>query len=426
MKKRILLLAALGAAGSTAHGAGFGLIEQSASGLGASFAGSAANVNDASVQYFNPAGLALLDRPQVSVAVHALDVNLKFTNAGSTLPPAGLGQLPAGATGDDAGDLLWVPNLHVAWPIGERFVAGLSVSSPYGLKTEYQDPWIGRFQGLFTELKTININPSLGYRLNDKVALGVGISYQLADATLSNAVMLAAATEGRARLELDDAGWGWNLGLLFTPQDGTRVGVGYRSKVALNLAGDLTVTTLTGTVLAPAGGAATAAIDLPAQAYLSLAQALSPRFTLLADVSWTRWGVVQQLRAVNPATGGLRDVLNFGFEDKWRFALGGELALNEAWTLRAGAARDGSPVDDVHRTVRLPDDSRTWFTVGAQWRASERLHLDAGYAHLFVSDAPIALTRPQQNAPASFASTVRGAYSSSVDIVSLQLTYAFR
>src|SRR5262245_2019711 len=86
---------------TTAHGAGFGIIEQSASGLGSAFAGSGAQVNDASVQYFNPAGLAELGRAEALFAVHALDVSLKYTDSGSALPPAGLGQLPRGATADD-------------------------------------------------------------------------------------------------------------------------------------------------------------------------------------------------------------------------------------------------------------------------------------------------------------------------------------
>ncbi|MET0291506.1 MAG: outer membrane protein transport protein [Steroidobacteraceae bacterium] len=415
---------AAGALGSVTHAAGFGVIEQSASGLGAAFAGSAAQVNDASVQYFNPAGLALIERAEVSAAVHALDVGLEFTDSGSTLPPAGLGALPRGATRDDAGDTLFVPNLHVAYPFAPGLVAGLSVSVPYGLKTEYSDPWVGRFQGLFSELKTLNVNPAIAWKLSDQVSLGVGASWQKAEAELTNAVMLGAATEGRARLKGDDSAWGWNAGVLLTPHESMRIGVGYRSRIDYNLTGDAAVTTVAGAPVAAASGPASVAIDMPEQGYFSLAQKFGDRFTLLADASFTSWGRVDELRVLNPGNGATRDLLTFNFRDTWRFALGGEYVLDERWTLRAGAALDESPVPDGARNVRLPDQDRTWVTVGAQWRMNERFRFDAGYAHLFVKDATVSLARPQLGGPASFTSVVNGKYESSVNIFSLQLSYS--
>lgn len=420
----VLMFAAASLLAPTVRAAGFGIIEQSASGLGAAFAGSAAQVNDASVQHFNPAALAELGRAEALVAVHALDVGLKFTDAGSTLPPAGLGQLPRGATSDDAGDTLIVPNLHLALPLRWGLTAGFSISTPYGLETKYQDPWIGRFQGIHSKLETLNVNPALGWRVSDWVSVGVGASWQRAKAKLTNAVMLGAATEGRARLDLDDSAWGWNAGILLTPHESLRVGLGYRSRIDQNLTGDVAVTTAAGAAVAAASGPTSAAIDMPEQGYFSVAQRLGERFTLLADASFTRWGRIQELRAIDTTNGATRDLLNFGFDDAWRFALGGEYTLNERWTLRAGLARDESPVSTGVRSVRLPDEDRRWVSVGAQWRLNGRFTLDAGYAHLFVDDAAIANTREQTGAPASFTSVVRGSYSSSVNILSAQVRYS--
>lgn len=420
----VLTFTALSVFATSAHAAGFGIIEQSASGLGASFAGSGAQVNDASVQYFNPAGLGELGRAEALFAVHALDVGLKYTDAGSTLPPAGLGQLPVGATSDDAGDTLIVPNLHLAMPLRWGLTAGLSVSAPYGLKTAYDDPWVGRFQGIYSKLETLNVNPALGWRVNDFLSVGAGVSWQRAKAKLTNAVMLGAATEGRARLDLDGSSWGWNAGILVTPHESLRVGVGYRSRIDQSLSGDVTVTTAGGAPVAAASGPTDAAIDMPEQGYFSVSQKIGERFTLLADASFTRWGRIRELRAINPANGVARDVLSFGFEDTWRFALGGEYWLNDRWTLRAGLARDESPVSTGTRSVRLPDEDRRWITVGAQWRLNERLTFDAAYAHILVDDARISHVRAQTGGPASFTSTVRGSYSSSVHILSAQIRYS--
>ena len=421
----VLVALAAGTFASVAHAAGFSLIEQSASGMGAAFAGSASQVNDASVQYFNPAGLAELRHPEITGVLHAIDLSLKFTDTGSVLPPAGLGALPRGAVSDDAGGTLLVPNLHLALPLRWGLVAGLSVSSPYGLKTTYDDPWVGRFQGIYSKLETLNVNPALGWRINEFVSIGGGVSWQRATATLTNAVMLGAATEGRARLEVDDSAWGWNAGVLVTPHDTMRVGLGYRSKVGYTLGGDTTVTGPTGAAIAAVSGPTQADIDMPEQGYFSLSQKIGSRFTLLFDASLTRWGRIQSLRALNSATGAARDVLDFGFTDTWRYALGGEYVLGERWTLRAGAARDESPVALGTRTVRLPDADRTWASVGAQYRWSEHFTFDAGFAHIFINDAGIAATRTPQGAPASFTSVVAGEYSSSVNILSAQVRYAF-
>jgi long-chain fatty acid transport protein len=128
---------------------------------------------------------------------------------------------------------------------------------------------------------------------------------------------------------------------------------------------------------------------------------------------------------VNTMTGVPRDVLRFEFEDSWRAALGAAYKQSEHWTLRTGVAWDQSPVKDEFRTVRLPDSDRWWLSIGARWQPTSTLSVDAGYAHLFIDDADINITRDQLGAPASFSSTVRGNYDSSVDLVSLQLTWAF-
>jgi long-chain fatty acid transport protein len=184
------------------------------------------------------------------------------------------------------------------------------------------------------------------------------------------------------------------------------------------------VTTAGGTAVAAASGPTSASIDMPEQGYFSVSQRLGERFTLLADASVTRWGRIEELRAVNSSNGATRDLLSFGFTDTWRFALGGEYVLNERWTLRGGVARDESPVSTQARTVRLPDEDRRWVTVGAQWRLNENFTFDAGYAHIFVDDAAIASTRAQTGAPASFTSLVRGSYKSKVDILSVQVRYS--
>jgi long-chain fatty acid transport protein len=420
------LLAAVTCTATPAHAAGFSLLEQSGSGVGSAYAGAAASADDASAMFFNPAGLALLESPQVAVAVHAINLETKFSDRGSMLPPAGLGQLPPGATRDNAGDLIPLPNAYFAWPLNGQLTFGFAINAPFGLKTDYVDPWVGRFQGLRSELKTVNANPALSWKVSDTVALGVGLNYQHAEAELTNAVMLGAGTEGRAGIDVDDDAWGWNVGAIFTLPSATRIGVSYRSRLDYTLTGDTTVTTAGGLPVAAASGPTSVDITFPDSASLSIAHPLREGLEIRADASWMNWSEVGTVFAVNSQTGTPRDVLHFGFDDTMRYSLGLIYEHNERWTFRAGTAFDESPVKDEVRTVRLPDTDRWWLTLGARWRASDNLTVDAGYVHIFVDDASIDLTREQTGGPPTFSSHVVGEYDSSVDILSVQLTWAFR
>src|SRR5258706_1811511 len=171
----------LGGASTLAAAAGFALIEQSASGMGNAFAGAAATAEDASTIFYNPAGMSQLSGSQFAVAGHAIDLSLKFSNNG-TSRAAGGGAIPlgpvSGDNGGQAGGTSFVPNLYVTHPINEQWTIGLGVNAPFGLKTEYDSTWGGRYQGIKSEITSYNINPAVSYKLTDTVALGAGVNYQ--------------------------------------------------------------------------------------------------------------------------------------------------------------------------------------------------------------------------------------------------------
>jgi len=410
------------------HAGGFALLEQTASGIGDAYAGVGASGDDVSSKFFNPATLSLLDAPQAAIGVHAIDIQAKFNDRGSTLPLAGAGLLPRGATRNDGGDTIPLPNAYFGMPFNDRIAFGFGLNAPFGLKTDYDDPWVGRFEGIKTELYTVNANPAVSFKVNDMVSLGLGLDYQYANAELTNAVILGLGSEGRARLKVDDSAWGWNAGALFQLPSQTRIGVSYRSHLDYHLSGNTTVTTLSGTTIPAVSGPTTASIRFPDSAELSVAQPLGNGFELRADVNWIHWNTIDSIVARDSASGLPRDILQFQFKNTVRYALGAAYKMNEQWTFRAGTAYDESPVQDAFRTVRLPDDDRVWATVGARWQPTQQLMFDAGYAHLFVHGSTINNARTQLGgAPAAaFTSVVTGDYDNSVNILSLQATYAFR
>jgi len=185
----LAVAAALTGFSAGAQASGFALIEQNASGIGNAYAGGAAVAEDASTIYFNPAGMTRLPGRQAVGALHAIKPKTEFTNTGSTLAAA---QGSLGGNGGDAGDWAFVPNAYLSWQINNQWFVGVGLNAPFGLKTEYDAGWVGRFHALESEVKTINVNPSVAFKLSDAVSLGFGVNWQRMEATLTNSVNYAA------------------------------------------------------------------------------------------------------------------------------------------------------------------------------------------------------------------------------------------
>ena len=427
-----MIAAAFAGGSGAASAAGFALIEQNATGIGNAFAGAAAVAEDASTIFFNPAGMTRLSGRQAVVALHAIDFSAKFSNSASS-KPAAIVTNPLGGNGGDAGSVAAVPNGYFVMPINEKMTFGIGVNAPFGLKTEYDDTWAGRFQGIKSDLKTINVNPALSFKVNDTVSVGVGINYQSIEAELTNAVVLAPNTEGRTKLEADDTAWGWNAGILFQVGPSTRIGASYRSTIDYTLEGDVTTTTAAGTVVPTASGPANADVTLPDTFSVSVAHKMNDQFELLGDISLTRWSEIDTITIMNSSNGTIRDILSLDFDDSYRMSIGVNWNRDDMWTWRAGIAYDQTPVKNANtRTVRLPDNDRTWISLGAKYRLTGSAAIDFGFSHLMLGDADINFTRSQQTPgltvptpAAGTQSVVNGSYEGSVNILSIQYTQSF-
>lgn len=401
-----------------AYAAGFGLSEQNASGLGNAFAGAAAVADNASTIYANPAGMVYLKGQQLSVAIHAIDPSSSFHNTSSV--KAGAAAL--GNEGGDIGDLALIPNIYYSQQINPSLFVGIGVNAPFGLKTEYDSQWMGRFQALKSELKTININPAIAYQVNDKFAIGGGVSAMWAQAELTKAIN--TGTGDTVKVKGDDWGFGFNLGAIYQATLDTRFGLAYRSEVRQKLDGASSsgfhvfdtnpVRTLnTGT---------TADLTLPANLSISALSHLNSKWDIMADVTWTGWSKFQELKVVRDNGSILNDTTE-NWHDTMRYSLGASYQYNEKLKLRTGVAFDEEAIDDQYRTARIPGNDRTWLAFGASWQAFEHDNIDIGYAHIFIKDASV---NDNQNTLAQGVSgNLVGQYQGQVDILSVQYTHQF-
>jgi long-chain fatty acid transport protein len=407
------LVAGLALAGCAhlAHAAGFALVEQNASGLGNAYAGAAAVAGDASTIFFNPAGMTLLPDRQLVLAGHLIKPKAEFAGEGRFVDPA---QTPvSGGQGGDAGDWALVPNAYFAYRLTPSVHVGVGLNSPFGLKTEYDADWIGRYQAIESEVKTVNLNPSIAYKINDAFSVGAGLNLQWIEATLTQRQPLAALIPPPStlmKIKGDDYGWGYNLGALWQITPATRLGLSYRSEVDYELEGS---SSTSDPVVAPLDGPVTAEVTMPDSASLSLFHKLSPRWDLLADVTWTGWSDFDDL----PIEGTVNKNTIENWENILRYSLGVTWHASEKLSLRGGVAYDEAPVSDTYRTPRIPDGARTWIAFGGQYRFSRQSAIDFGYAHLFVNDPGLQVT--------DNLTTLTGDYDSAVDILSAQVTHSF-
>lgn len=350
---RILPALLLAAFSGAASAAAFQSWAQNASGLGNAYAGSAAVADNAATLFFNPAGMTLMPGLQLSAGITGIGLKYEFRDGGS-VPGVG------GSDGN-AGGWTAVPNVYVSRQITDDLFLGMGISRPFGLNAEYDNGWLGAAQALKTEMRTLNYNPSLAYRVSEGVSLGFGVNYQTLDLELSNA---GFGFKG------DDSAWGWNAGALFTLSPAMRVGVSYRSALAYTLE----------------GSAQTTGIKLPDTFILSVWQQVSDRWEAMGDLSYTRWGKVRDLGIAAP---GGPVVEPFSYSNSWRFAWGAAYKSSDMTKLRFGIAYERSPLDDGERTARLPDNDRLWLSLGGQWNAGYYGKIDLGYSYLYAKDANI-------------------------------------
>jgi len=426
----LLLVAFSGAASAS----GFQLLEQNASGIGNAYAGSAAVADNASTIYFNPAGMTQLQAREVSGGLSLVKPSFSFNDKESSV-----GALTGTGEGGDAGGWAAIPNGYASLALSKDLYVGIGVGAPFGLKTEYDDRWLGAAQSVSFEIQTFNINPSLAYRVSDKVSLGVGINWQMLKAEYMRKAGIASVglSHVDSTMKLEDSAWGWNVGALFTVSPTTKVGLSYRSRVKYDADGDVKLKddgsglgAGTAAVLIGLGRQSDvkASLTLPDTAIMSVTQKLSDQWEMLGDVSWTGWSSIPKvdiMRSSGVLNGQNAQTLDTDFRDTWRVALGANYKVNDAWKIKYGVAYDQTPVKRAAtRLTSLPDNDRVWFSLGAQWATSKTAKLDLGATYIHVRDSKINNDQTTGFGP-SARGRVTGEYEADIWIFGAQYSMSF-
>jgi long-chain fatty acid transport protein len=324
---------------------------------------------------------------------------------------------------------------------------GLSINAPFGFVTEYDSDFVGRYHALKTDLKIIDIAPSLAYRINKEWSVGVAFVARYVDATLTNAVdfgligfpnTIPGTIDGSAKLTGNTWAYGYKAGVTYQPTDDLRMGLAYHGAMNMTLKGDIAFQ-YPGNLGAAgaagfqaegfANGGGQAELNLPADASFGFDYKVSSTFSLQGEACLTTWSRFKQLNVQltnNVAPQVTNVVTDEHWRDTWFYSLGGTWKVDSAWTLRAGLAFDQGAVTDGYRTPRIPDGDRTWVSAGASYAVSKSLSLDIGYTHIWVKDSAVQLTTTASQLDPNFTrGNLNGNFAMSANVLAVGARFSF-
>jgi len=412
------LAIAIATASSHLMASGFAINEQSVSNMGTAFAGRSSSADDATTVFGNPAGMSRLKREQVSLGAAAIYARTDIDDASSTF---------GGSNDGDMVPFIAAPMGYYVKPLDDNWAVGFGMYVPFGLVTDYEKGFAGRYYGDRSEVRVITLQPTVSYRFNDQWSIGFGPTINRIDGELTSASLnrtTPGSNDGKVKIKGDDTALGYNVGVLFELSPQTRFGLTYHSMVDYKLKGD---TKIEGSGFGAFSGSsydASLALKTPESVDFSVTHALNDDWTVYAGSTWTRWSRLEEIRVDNrgvpgplaPNLGAIVEDQNW--HDTWAHAVGAAYQLNKQWVLRAGLAVDQSPTNNVDRSPRIPTGDRTIVSVGAAWSPDDDMTIDVAYSYLMEEETEI-----------NHVSATKGAYSSTYKNTAhglgAQVTYRF-
>jgi len=411
-----------------AAASGFQLSDHSITSLGRNHAGYGIVGDDASAVQFNPAGLTLLTTKQAQFGFTVNSVSAEVENDGSNV----FGGTIAGPNEDGTSSVSGAPNLYYVHPINDELVFGVGLVSPFGTDTDYGSDFFGRFSGTETNLTTLDINPTVGYKINDMVSVGGGVSVQTASVILNSSIPLGPTSgDGGFEAEGDSVELGLNFGVTVNLPDESRVGFSVRSGIEHEIDAATEFEIPASNPLSAFAGEfdATADFTSPATAYLAYYKPLPNDFSFTAGIRWTQWNVFEEIRIeFDDPTGGANPlvandaVTPIEWSNSFTYAVGIDGHINEQWGWRAGLSFTETPVPDETRSVRTIDSDRTSISVGGSYKPLPELTLD--FAYRFINFAEGSINQPivSQGSPVG---ATTASVSPDVNTLAIQANYRF-
>jgi long-chain fatty acid transport protein len=375
-----------------AYAGGLMLYEIGTDNTGLANAGAAARAQGPSTIASNPAGMSYLPGTQITAGLQVLYGDLTFDRDSNT-----------NGTGNGSGNVLDpIPggSFFISHQLDDHWSIGFGQYADFGLAENYGNDWSGRYFAQDASLAGISFVPSVAYRFNEQWSVGVGVKAMYGMLKAQTAIDrspfgLADRTDGQFKYKDNDWGFGANVGVIYAPQPGTRIGLEYTSKVDLNFEDRLKVTG-DGPLLQRLNGLNTQLdMTVPQTATLSLFQQLDPKWAFLASVNWQDWSQFGDVavQVDTTAVGAQSTTIQAHYKDTWQLALGAQYQATQQLLWNFGVAYDSSAVSDANRTFTVPMSDSWRFATGATYALNKDTDVNVSWVLVWLGDMPIDQTK---------------------------------
>lgn len=486
MKKSTLSSAILLCLATGSHAEGFKLYEQSVSAMGNAYAGRGAQIEDATLVYSNPAALTALDGAQLSSGLSLIHVESEYRNVSGK---SANGQPVVGRSEGTNSLNAPVPFFFYSQPVHDKLTVGAGIYAPFGLSSDYENDWAGRYFADETAIQVVALQGSVGYEISSRWSVGLGVALNRVDGTLSkykdhsglcelgtniNAMVGAnvyqsAYCDSHYEVQGDDYAPSFSVGIYGEPVDGLRLAATYHSETSYHLTGDsvITNTPITGANVAGSPNyivvsptlpaidkstgklavnsmlteASTLDLTTPASLTLSLDHKLSRMLSWQASLAWTGWHSFRSIdivsRAQTPTISRATQTANnlnspgyIGFipehwQDSYSASLGLTWQLTQGQRVKTGLAYDESPIESAHRTARVPTNDRLWWTVGYSRNLTANWTMDLAAGYMWMDVIHVSEREFNVQEVALYKSSLNVDYKNTAVLFGAQVNYRF-
>ncbi|WP_396209388.1 OmpP1/FadL family transporter [Flavobacterium sp.] len=420
--RKLLSLTLLALAGSTAFAGGYRVSIQGQKQLAMGHTGVAV-VNSAEVAFFNPAGMAYLDKKfNLSFGANALFAKTKFQNS----------QYNWEATTENMGTPF---SLYATYKVNNWLTAGLAVYTPYGSSVEWDQDWQGAHLVNNIDLQAIFVQPSVSIRVGEHFSVGGGPIYATGSVNFNRNVAinpLLSVDGSGTDVTLDAQGitaWGYTAGFMFNPSKKVRFGMNYRSEIIMEARkGDASFNDVPGFAsTSPTLQNTTFNADLPLPAELTVGMSYKPseKWLFAFDYNRAMWSVYEALTVdfLNP-DGTIRNTSNNprNYKSASTYRIGSQYIANDKFTFRAGWYFDESPVQDGYFAPETPRNDSMGFTGGLTYKVNDKLGIDFSFLYLHFDEVDNSYDHYQENGNTL---PFGGTYKSVVFSPGIGITYGF-
>jgi long-chain fatty acid transport protein len=375
-----------------AYAGGIMLYEIGTDNAGLANAGAAARAQGPSTIASNPAGMSYLPGTQITGGLQVLYGDLSFdrdsnTNVTGTGSGNALDPIPGGS-------------FFISHQFDDHWSIGFGQYADFGLAVNYDNEWSGRYFAQNASLTGLSFVPSVAYRFNEQWSVGVGVKAMYGMLQAQTAIDRSPfgftdRSDGQFKYKDNDWGFGANVGVIYAPQPGTRIGLAYTSKVDLDFEDGLDVKG-DGPALKRLDGLNTQLdMTVPQTATLSLFQQLDPQWALLASVNWQDWSEFGEIAVQVDTTtfGAEATTVDAHFKDTWQLALGAQYQATPQLLWNVGVAYDSSAVSDANRTFTVPMGESWRIAAGATYALNKITDINVSWAMVWLGDMPVDQTK---------------------------------